>query len=189
MLPGFNFRGVAAAEILVHFFKEAFDLLAECIIERDTFAPTCLTVEQRSFRNSAAEHFLKTHGLCAELQSILVFCLFFASLILDRIRLPKAFLACQTSTVLASMELDYIAGSADPQLRRRNTQTTDDKSIASSLPQRLIMRPLVQDISFYGADVILPLLLDVDQCPLPAAKRKVLQAGELEVVGVVICHQ
>lgn len=86
------------------------------------------------------------------------------------------------------MELNHIAGSADPQFCRRNPQAADDQGIASTLTLCLVMRPLVQDISLNRAKVLLPLLFDVDQRPLTAAKHEVLKAGELEVVRFAINH-
>ncbi len=36
----------------------------------------------------------------------------------------------------------------------------------------------MQQLSFHGQNIILPLALDMDQCPLSAAKQKVLNAGK-----------
>jgi hypothetical protein len=47
----------------------------------------------------------------------------------------------------------------------------------------------MQDATFYGTQVFLPLLLDMDQCPLPAAEGKMLQAGDGEQIVVTVHRQ
>lgn len=44
------------------------------------------------------------------------------------------------------------------------------------------MGPGVEQVSLYRAEIFRPLIFNVDKRPLAAAKGKVLQAGELEVV-------
>ena len=44
------------------------------------------------------------------------------------------------------------------------------------------MGPAVEQAALHGAQILLPLLLQVDQRPLAAAEGKVLDAGELEEV-------
>ena len=56
------------------------------------------------------------------------------------------------------------------------------------LPEARIVGPLMEDLPIYGSAVLRPLVFHVDKRPLPAAKAKVLNAGELEVVGFLI-HQ
>lgn len=50
------------------------------------------------------------------------------------------------------------------------------------------MRPLVQDGAADRPRILRPLPLDVNQCPLTAAKGKVLHTADLQVVFLGICH-
>ena len=47
---------------------------------------------------------------------------------------------------------------------------------------------VVEEIAFHSPEILLPLLLQVDQRPLPPAEGKVLQAGEGEKVLITIDH-
>ena len=50
------------------------------------------------------------------------------------------------------------------------------------------MGPAVEECTLHGAQILLPLLLDVDEGPLAAAEGKVLQSGELEEILLRIDH-
>ena len=47
---------------------------------------------------------------------------------------------------------------------------------------------VVEEIAFHSPEILLPLLLQVDQRPLPPAEREVLQTGEGEEVLRKINH-
>lgn len=51
-----------------------------------------------------------------------------------------------------------------------------------------IMRPLVKDRTADRARILRPLPLDVNQCPLATAERKVLNAADLQIVFLSVCH-
>ena len=78
------------------------------------------------------------------------------------------------------MKLYYIAGTADAQFAGKDPQATQDQQIASQLMRSTIMRPAVEDATIGGALILLPLLLNVNQRPLPRTIGKVLQAGKLQ---------
>jgi hypothetical protein len=50
------------------------------------------------------------------------------------------------------------------------------------------VRPLVENVPLDRPQIFRPLLFEVDERPLPPAERKVLEAGELEVVVLRISH-
>ena len=78
------------------------------------------------------------------------------------------------------MEFHHIAGTADAQTIRENPQATQNQQITAQLMGSTIMRIAVENAAISGTLVLLPLLLDVDQRPLPGAIGKVLQAGKLQ---------
>jgi len=78
------------------------------------------------------------------------------------------------------VKLYYITGAADVQTIRENPQPAQDQQIASQFMGSTIMRPAVEDAAIGSSLILLPLLLNVDQCPLPGSIGKVLQAGKLQ---------
>ena len=51
-----------------------------------------------------------------------------------------------------------------------------------------IMRPLVKDCAADRACILSPLPLDVNHCPLATAERKVLDAADLQIILLGVCH-
>ena len=51
-----------------------------------------------------------------------------------------------------------------------------------------VMRIPMNNFTFHSQTVLLPLLLDVNQGPLPPAKHKMLDAGNQQVVIFCIAH-
>ena len=51
------------------------------------------------------------------------------------------------------------------------------------------MALLMDDLPFDGAQVFLPLLLNMNERPLPAAKEEMLDAGDIQPLLFAICHQ
>ena len=79
-----------------------------------------------------------------------------------------------------AVKLHHIAGAADAQTLGRNPQATQDQQITAQLMGSTIMRIAVENAAISGTLVLLPLLLDVDQRPLPGTIGKVLQAEKLQ---------
>ena len=50
------------------------------------------------------------------------------------------------------------------------------------------MGPPVEKLPFHGPEIFLPLLLQMDERPLPAAEYEMLQTGEGEEVLLTISH-
>lgn len=67
-------------------------------------------------------------------------------------------------------------------------QSPEDQRIAPPLPGRLVVVSAVEKAALHSPQVLLPLLLQMDQCPLPPAEREVLQTGEGEEVLRKINH-
>ena len=61
--------------------------------------------------------------------------------------------------------------------------------ISPALPELRIMGILVQDRTIYGAVILRPLMLNVNQGPSTPAKPEMLQTGQLEEVLFLIIHR
>ena len=60
--------------------------------------------------------------------------------------------------------------------------------MAPPLPGRLVVGSAMEKAALHSPQVLLPLQLQMDQCPLPPAEREVLQTGEGEEVLRKINH-
>ena len=73
-------------------------------------------------------------------------------------------------------ELDHIAHARQPQAIGGNRHRAGSNHPFSRFGEKGVIRPLVQQLAFDSERVFLPLALDMDQRPLPAAKNEVLNA-------------
>lgn len=92
------------------------------------------------------------------------------------------------------MKLHYIADPLNAQLMGNYSQASYDPHVAPALRLGFVMGSLMQQISLYGSQIFRPLPLYMDQRPLAAAERKVLDAGQGKIVllrkdGHIICVQ
>ena len=87
-----------------------------------------------------------------------------------------------------SVKFHHVALAGEPKLMGDHLQSSEDQRIAPVLTSCLIVGPAVEKIALHCPQVLLPLLLQVDQRPLPPAERKVLQPGEGEEVLGRIGH-
>ena len=86
------------------------------------------------------------------------------------------------------MILQHVAGPGHPQGTGKHPYPPHRQQVSPALPQVLVVGPLVQNVPFHRAVVLLPLVLNVDQGPLPAAELEMLETGELEEVLLLIGH-
>ena len=77
------------------------------------------------------------------------------------------------------MVFQYVALSGYTQLRGIDADATRNEAVAPPLLKVRVVGVFVEDRAVNGAVVFRPLVLDVDQRPLPPAKPKMLLAGEL----------
>ena len=114
VLSRLDFWRIAPTVILVHFGGQLDDLRTKRLFQGNAFSSARLTVIQRSFRDRTAQHFFKAHGLRAELKPVSIVDLAAPAFLLNRVGLPKPFLAVQSRAALASDILYNIAGAVDP---------------------------------------------------------------------------
>ena len=86
------------------------------------------------------------------------------------------------------MEFHHVALAGKPQLMGDHLQSPEDQGIAPPLPGRLVVASAMEKAPSTVRRFSLPLLLQMDQCPLPPAEREVLQTGEGEEVLRKINH-
>ena len=159
-----------------------------CSSEEHHRAAAWLPIEQSAFWNRAAEHLLQAHGLGAQLQFIRLMGFGLSPLILHGIRLPKPLLPLKRYAFGGGVEFHHVALAGKPQLMGDHLQSPEDQRIAPPLPGRLVVGSAVEKAALHSPQVLLPLLLQMDQCPLPPAEREVLQTGEGEEVLRKINH-
>ena len=101
---------------------------------------------------------------------------------------PKPFLPVEWDSLWRGVKFHHIALAGQTQRMGGNREAAEDQQIAPALPQGGVMRPLMEQIPFYGAQIFLPLLFQMDKSPLPAAESKMLKAGEREEVFLTVGH-
>ena len=179
---------MAPAEELVHLRQQSGHPSAQFIGKGDVHPPAGLTVKEGSLWYSAAEHLFQAHGLGTQLEQVGIVGLGAPPFVFYRKGVPETFFTLKRDTGRIGVEFHYIAFSGEPQCPRYHRETPEDQNIAPPLPQLLIMGPAVEECTLHGAQILLPLLLDVDEGPLAAAEGKVLQSGELEEILLRIDH-
>ncbi len=108
---------MATAGKFVHFLEGCADLPPHSQVKTDNLPTPDLSIEQGSLRNIAAKHFLQTHCLTAQLQTIRIQVFGFASLIFHGIGLPQAIVTFHRDSDIAAQKFQDITLPADPQLR------------------------------------------------------------------------
>ena len=78
--------------------------------------------------------------------------------------------------------IQHVALPGHPQGGREHVHATGDKEIAPALGKPLVMGVLVHQSPIRGAEIFRPLVLDMDERPLPSAEFKVLDTGKLKKV-------
>ena len=172
----------------MHLLQHSADPLAQLLCNSDQRPSPRFSIEQSALRDGATKHFLKAHGLCAELKRIRVMLFRRAAFIFDRVWKPPAHFSMQLYAVWGCMEFYHIACPGYPKLSGCHRKPAQDQGIASAFPYMRIVRPLVKKGPFRRAQILPPLTLDMDQRPLAAAKCEMLQAGKLEIVRLIIDH-
>jgi hypothetical protein len=79
------------------------------------------------------------------------------------------------------MKFDDVGLSGKPEPQRPQAESTRDPDRGATLRAALVC-PVVQNAALCSQPVLLPLLLDLNQPPLPLTKHQVLQAGEGEEI-------
>ena len=89
---------------------------------------------------------------------------------------------------MAPAVFQHITLPGNPQLSRVDADPAFDQKVSPAFLILPVMGPLMHQCAVHCAVILLPLIFNVDQCPLPAAKHKMLQAGKLEEVVLGIDH-
>ena len=135
-----------------------------------------LSVKQASLRNDAGEHLFQAHRLPAKLQTVGIVDLGRTFLVFHGGNRPFAFTAKQFDPAGIPVKFNHIAHAYDIQALRSNPEASGNQQIPAGFELRIIMRTPVEEHALHRARVFRPLLLDMDQRPLPAAKGEVLDS-------------
>lgn len=150
--------------------------------------PAGFAIVERALRDGAAQHFLQTHGLGAQLKLVRLVRLWPAALVLHGKGQPAALLAREGDALWRGAKFDHVALAGQSQGRGGHRQTAENQSIAPPLPKGGVVGTLMEELALYGAQIFLPLLFQMDQRPLAAAEGKVLKAGEGEELLLTEVH-
>jgi len=179
---GFNLGGIPSLLQGVHLKKHGTHLLSQLLCQRHALPAAGLCIEQRTLRDSAAEHFLQTHTLRAKLQAVGIYFLGNTVLVFHRIRSPQALPAAERHAVLIPEKFHHIAASGYAKVQGLDTQSPNRQQIASFFVKSLVVGAFMENIALHRTQVFRPLLFQMDQRPLPSAERKMLDAGKLKIV-------
>lgn len=187
--PGLDPRRVTAAHVGVHLSDGGTGGTPQRRVDRNRLPPPHLAVIEITAVNPAAEHLLQAHRLQAELQFVrLSRGVGSTALVLHRHRQPQPVIVPQAHAVRPATELHDITFAADAEHCGKYTQPAHGQQIAAFLGKPGVMRLLVKDRTADRARILRPLPLDVNQCPLATAERKVLDAADLQIILLGVCH-
>ena len=162
----------------MHFSNDGFRALSQRRIEGDLQPVPCFTIVQESFRDLTAQHILQTKRLCRQLENIAVILFRGAAFVFDRNDAEGAFHTEHRDAVRIAVEFDRIAFTGETEPCGGNCHRPCDDAAAAFLTDGIVMHTFVHEIAVHRADIFLPLLLDVDERPLPPAEGKMLDAGQ-----------
>ena len=100
------------------------------------------------------------------------------ALILNGNRSESTLPAKQRHAMDIPPKLHNIAAAAHAKRTGKDMQAARNNQISPRLPDCIVMGKVVQVLSFYGSEIILPLLLNMNQRPLPPAEGKMLEARQ-----------
>lgn len=182
MFAGLYLGRVPAGKIVVHLPGGIKGLLAQFGRQVHQFAPVRFGVKQGTLRNFADEHLLKGHCLGAELQAVGVVLFGRAVLVFHRQGQPKPLLPLQRDPLRIGAKFHDVTDAGQPQPVADDPHAAHRQQVAALFPQGFIMAAFMQQVALGGAQVLGPLLFQISECPLPAAERKMLNAGHLQIV-------
>ncbi len=160
----------------MHFQKILFYSISQRVINYNLFPVPRLAVKNGALCDAGIQHFFQAYYLGSKLQYI-NFCLFrSALLILNWVHLKKSTMAMKHNAIICSAKLNNIARATHTHCSRMNRESPNDNDILSLLRQITIMCILMHQFAFHCMYILLPLLLNVNQRPLPPAKSIVLDA-------------
>ena len=159
----------------MHFFQKGTHLASQFLGKRHPYPPPNLPVIQRPLGNFTAEHPLQAHGLAAELEGVPGVLPGTAPLVLHGVGLPQAVLSPEGNAGAAPVVFQHVALPGNPQLGGVDADAPGNHGVPPALPELRIMGILVQDGPVYGAVILRPLVLNVNQGPLAAAEFEMLQ--------------
>ena len=96
--------------------------------------------------------------------------------ILHRVGLPQAVPPGQGDTGASPMVFQHITLPGYPQLPGVDAHPAGDEPVTPAFLKLGVVGILMQDAAVNGAVILRPLMLNVNQCPLPAAEGKMLDS-------------
>ena len=163
----------------MHLRQQFPNLASQFFCEWHRHSAADFPIVEGSLGNVAAQHFLQAHGLTAELERVPGVLPGTAPLILHRVRLPYSLFAPDRNTGSPPMIFQHIAFAGHTQRGGKYTDAPGDEQVAPALPEVSVVGILMHQRPVHRAEILRPLLLNMDQRPLPAAEFEMLQPGQL----------
>jgi hypothetical protein len=164
----------------VHLIGKSDNMALQFIRDLQVLPPADLIVIEIRLIDPDPEHLFEAHGLCAKLDFIALIDLRLATLVLDWLHQPPAFMIWNRDTGIRPGVFDHISDPGQTERVRDKGKCSGDDNISPGLIEERIINPLMNEAPFLRAEILLPLLLDMDQCPLPPAETKMLDTGQRE---------
>ena len=124
------------------------------------------------------EHLFEAQRLRAQLRFVAVVTFFFATFVLRRSGQVPPYPPWQVDTLRRFGELDHVAHAHQPQAVGSDGHGSRRDDPVPCFGEEGVIHALVHDPALGGERILLPLSLDVDQRPLPAAEQEVLNARQ-----------
>lgn len=187
MLSRLDFGCVTADKILIHFGGHALCFFPQSRGQFHHLPTVRFCIKQGSGVNLTNQHFFQCHSLRTKLKPVCV--IFFAVpvFILHGQGAPCSVPSLQWNSVRVSMKFHHIAYAAQLQFPADNPHSADRQQVSPLFGLIFVVAALVFQLSIDGTDIFSSLMFQMNQCPLAAAKTKMLNAGDGQII-VGILH-
>ena len=179
---------ISSLRILVHLRAYFAYFLPYIVGDFDIFPISRLKIIYGSRRYRTTQHLFQTHRLRNGLHSVAIVQLAASVLIFYGHHRPKTFSATQRNALGRPRKNDGVALPRNAQIGAFDGQRPHNERIASAFDERTIVHALVQNSSLSCQEILTPLTLDVNQRPLSATKREMLNPRQLQIIVFGVTH-
>lgn len=185
-------RYVVLLKELVHLCDVGLYALTQLWREGDVFSAPCSAIIDGSIWYVDAPLLFQADGLCCQLYSVDVAVFGLTVLVLYGKWSPIAGICGMGNSIIgriAGVQFDEVCHAVEPQSLGGDADSAQTEGVALLLTIERVVHMLVHDASFGRQEIFIPLLLNVDKCPLPGTKRIVLYPREHEHIVFGVGHQ
>ncbi len=177
MLTGGGHRYLPALIYPMHFCSAFFHNVTQPRSDFHTDPTTNLAIEESSVGYTDGIHLFKADGLSCKLHLIHLVGLWFSMLVFNRHRSPSPGIFRMTngiSDALGRQKLYGITDTVKTKLAGSDTDGPQGYMLTALLTIKRIIHMLVQQLAFNRKPIVFPLLLKMNESPLPGTEPEVL---------------